>query len=111
MALPLLDCTYAISKVAFCPPSLQYRPLYFFAKYPRETTKLWNLTKLLTPKSWILTFSATLSIVIMLKRFTVVGTFLGCRTTVQDVTLVPLRYNKKKMVLKSLYLLNKMFLD
>ena len=97
MALPLLDCTYAVSKVAFCPPSLQYRPLYFFAKYPRETTKLWNLTKLLTPKSWIWTFSAIVSIIIMLKYFTFVGIFLGCRTTVQDVTLVPFRYNKKNI--------------
>ena len=111
MAVYWWQCAYRFGKVALCSPPIRYQPKYFYARYPKETTKIWKLTKLLTPKSWILTFSATLSIVIMLKRFTVVGTFLGCRTTVQDVTLVPLRYNKKNSVHKSFILLNLMFLD
>ena len=92
MAVYRFTCTYGISKVALCPPATAHYPLYFFAKYPQETTKIWNLTKLLTPTSWTWTFTAIVSIVIMLKCFTLVGIYLGCSTTVQDITLVPFRW-------------------
>ena len=84
-------CTYGRSKVALCQPAVQYLPMYFFSRFPQETTKIWNLVKLLTPTSWIWTFSSIISVVILLKCFTVIGTFLGCHTSVQDLTLVPFR--------------------
>ena len=84
-------CTYGRSKVALCPPAVTYLPYYFFTRYPLETTKLWNLINLLTPSSWIWTFSAIISIIIMLKVLTIIGSYLGCETSFQDVPLVPLR--------------------
>ena len=91
MAVFGFGCTYGRSKVALCPPAMTYEPHYFFTRYPLETTKLWNLLNLLTPTSWIWTFSSIFSIVIMLKILTVVGSYLGIETSVQDVTLVPFR--------------------
>ena len=84
-------CTYGRSKVALCPPAVTYLPYYFFTRYPLETTKLWNLINLLTPSSWIWTFSAIISIIITMKVLTVVGSYLGSETSFQDVTLVPFR--------------------
>ena len=91
MAVYGFSCTYGRMEVVNCPLTISYQPFYFFSRYPQETTKLWNLLKLLTPTSWILSFAAIISSVIMLKFLTLVGTYLGCDTSVQDVTLVPFR--------------------
>ena len=91
MAVFGFTCTYGRSKVAHCPPPINYLPHYFFTRYPQEKTKIWNLLKLLTPTSWIWTFSAIIITVLILKLFTLVGTYLGCGTSVQDITLVPFR--------------------
>ena len=91
MAVAGFSCTYGRMEVVNCPPAVTYQPFYFFTRYPLETTKLWNLLKLLTPNSWILSFAAIISSVVMLKLFTFVGVNLGCGTSVQDVTLVPFR--------------------
>ena len=85
------SCMLPMGKGHYCLPALGYAPMYFFSRYPLETTKVWNLVKLLTPISWIWTFAAIISIVIMLKCFTLIGTYLGCNTSVQDITLVPFR--------------------
>ena len=92
MAVAGVACTYERMKVALCPPAVNYFPVYFFSRYPQETTKMWNLLKLLTPTCWFCTFSSIISIIIMLKLFTLVGKFLRCNTSVQDITLVPFRY-------------------
>ena len=71
MAVPLFSNEYGVSKVAYFPPAVNYYyPLYFYAKYPDETTKIWNLIKLLTPTSWLWTFSAIVLTVVALKCFT-----------------------------------------
>ena len=84
---------FVSDKAFFNAPALVYAPWYFWTRYPLETTKVWNLFKLLTPTTWIWTFSTLISIIIMLKYFTTVGTYLGCSTSVQDITLVPFRCN------------------
>ena len=91
MAVAGFGCTYGRMEVVHCPPAISYQPFYFFTRYPLETTKLWNLFKLLTPTSWIWTFASIISSVAMLKLLTFVGVNLGCGTSVQDVTLVPFR--------------------
>ena len=68
-----------------------YAPYYLFSRYPLETTKFWNLTKLLSPKSWMWTFGSIITIIICLKIFTIAGVGIGCGTAVQDITLVPFR--------------------
>ena len=85
------SCTYERSKIALCPPAVNYYPDYFYTRYPLETTKMWNLVKLLTPISWTWTFTAIISIVMVLKYFTLSGTVLGYNTSMQDITLVPFR--------------------
>ena len=91
MAVAGFACTYERSKVVLCPPAVQYSPYYFFTRYPLEKTKVWNLLNLLSPTSWIWTFSATMSIVIVLKSFTIVGIHMQCYTSMQNITLVPIR--------------------
>ena len=89
MAIRGLGCTYKRSLVAHCPPAVEYSMFYFFTAYPPETTKIWNLLNLLSLSSWISTFFAIISVIIMLKCFTLVGTCLGCDTSLQEITLVP----------------------
>ena len=84
-------CTYERSQVAHCPPAIQFIPYYFFTRFPLEETKIWNLVKLLTPISWFWTFVSIISIVVILKLFSLVGIGLGCTSEYQDITLVPFR--------------------
>ena len=91
MAVFGFACTYERMEVAHCLPSVNYIPYNFFSRYPLETTKLWNLTKLLTPVSWVWTFAAIVSVVITMKVVTFVGIHLGCSTSMQEITLVPIR--------------------
>ena len=92
MAVAVFSCTHRRMEVVHCPPSVFYQPFYFFSRYPLETTKMWNLFKLLTPISWFWTFLSITTTVVLLKLSTIIGTHLGCPTAVQDVTLVPFRY-------------------
>ena len=70
MGVPRLACTYGRNKVTNCPPAVIYKQVYFITRFPDETTKIWNLTKLLTPTAWIWTFSAIVLTVVALKCFT-----------------------------------------
>ena len=85
-------CTYGRSKVALCPPALQYQPYYFFSRYPLKTTKLWNLKNLLTPASWFAYFITILSVIISLKLSCYVGRKLGLKMVSEEIALVPFRY-------------------
>ena len=85
-------CTYERSRVVLCPHPVHYFPMYFFSRYPLETTKMWNLFKLLTPTCWLMVFLSILSIIMMLKFFTFVANSLKkSPTTLMDITLVPIR--------------------
>ena len=86
-----LGCTYGRNKVVNCPPAVVFLPSYFFTRYPLETTKVWNLLKLLSPTSWIWTISSILIIVISLKAFSSFGIYQGCSYSSQEITLVPFR--------------------
>ena len=92
MAVYGFVCDTYKHKVAHCSPAVQFTPYYIFSRYPQETTKIWNLLKLLTPTSWFWTFLAILSMIIMLKFFTFLSIDQGFHIrTYQDITLVPLR--------------------
>ena len=78
-------------KYAWCHAYRGYRTFYLFSRYPLETTKVWNLLKLLTPISWIWTISSILTVVVCFQIFTMAGVRLGCGTKNQDITLVPFR--------------------
>ena len=84
-------CTYGRSKVALCPPAVSRGNVYFFSRYPLETTKLWNLKNLLTPTSWFAYFITIISIVISLKLSCYIGRKLGLNMVTEEIALVPLR--------------------
>ena len=87
-------CTYGRSKVALCPPAVLYQPLYFFSRYPLETTKLWNLKNLLTPMSWFAYFITIISVIIYLKLSCYVGRKLGLNMVTEEIALVPFRWQE-----------------
>ena len=71
---------------------IMYIPHFFWTGYPREKTKIWNLTKLLTPTSWILTFGSIFLVIISLKIATFVGTQLGLQPYSRELILIPFRF-------------------
>ena len=85
-------CTYGRSKVALCPPAVAYYPAYFFSRYPLETTKLWNLSNLLTPASWFAYFLTIIIIIFCLKLCCYVGRKLGLNMVTEEIALVPFRF-------------------
>ena len=87
-------CSHERNKVIHCLPAVNYKPMYFYTRYPLETTKLWNLLKLLSPTSWACTFLSIIAVVIIMKIITFIGVQLGGRASFEDVTLVPVRFNK-----------------
>ena len=89
--MPFYACTYGRSKVALCPPAVSYQPFYFFSRYPQETTILWNLKNLLTPRSWFMYFITIICIILFFKLSVYVGRKLGLNTVTEDITLVPFR--------------------
>ena len=74
-----------------CPPAVSYQPLYFFSRYPQETTVLWNLKNLLTPGSWFMYFMTIICIILYIKLSVYVGKKLGLNTITEEITLVPFR--------------------
>ena len=75
------------SYVALCPPAIEYNPYYWWSRYPPKRTKILNLTELLSPISWMLTFVSMFTIVVSLKLFTFVGTRLGLDTFTEETSL------------------------
>ena len=78
-------------KVAHFLPAVTFQPQYWWTRYPRETTKMWNLIYLFTPTSWIWTFLSIVSILITLKIFSMIGTRLGLNLLTEEITLFPFR--------------------
>ena len=91
LAVAGFACTYGRSKVALCSHALEYQPYYFFSRYPLETTKLWNLTNLLTPESWFAYFLTIITVVFFLSLSCYVGRRLGLHTITEEIALVPFR--------------------
>ena len=81
-------------KVAHFLPPVDYQPMYWWTRYPAETTKMWNLIYLFTPTSWMWTFLSIASIIIAFKIFSMIGTRLGLNLISEELTLIPFRYDK-----------------
>ena len=95
---PLLEvasCCHRVSVLTLCPPALVYATEYFFSRYPLETSKLWNLTNLLSPGSWFAYFITIIFVIISLKLSCYVGVRLGLNTITEEIALVPFRFIKK----------------
>ena len=89
-------------KVAHFLPAVRFQPMYWWTRYPHETTKMWNLIYLFTPVSWTWTFLSIASIVVSLKIFSMIGTRLGLNFVSEEITLFPFRYVCLKCKIKKL---------
>ena len=72
-------------------PLVQNEPYYWFTRYPKETTKVWNLVYLFTPTSWMWTFMSIFSVVLVMSSFTLVYKKLGMSTMTEEIILFPHR--------------------
>ena len=79
-------------KVAHFLPAVRFQPMYWWTRYPHETTKMWNLIYLFTPVSWTWTFLSIASIVISLKIASMIGERLGIILVLKEITLFPFWY-------------------
>ena len=83
--------TYGRSKVALCPHATNYQPLYWWTRYPQETTKYWNLTNLFHPEAWIWTFLTFILVTVTLKFASVLGSKIVLNIASVEVALIPFR--------------------
>ena len=86
-----LACTYGRSKVALCPHAVRYAPLYWWTRYPQETTKYWNLTDLFHPEAWMWTFLTFILVSAALKFASVLGSKIGLNVGSEELALIPFR--------------------
>ena len=71
--------------------NIAIKSIDWFTRYPKETTKVWNLVYLFTPTSWMWTFISIFSIVFVMSSFTVVYKKLEIGTMTEEIILFPYR--------------------
>ena len=92
-------CTHQRMEVVNCAPFVAYIPNYFFSRYPRQVSKLWNLLGLFTPAAWLLSFISFISVVLVLKISAVVGTkYFELKTITKEMVLNPFRQSVAKII-------------
>ena len=73
------------------PSSFGYE--YFFSRYPRETTKFWNLIYLFTPESWMWTFISIPTIIFSLYLARTLSVKIGLSgDSTEEIVLIPFRF-------------------
>ena len=66
---------------------------YFFTRYPRETTKFWNLIYLFTPESWMWTFISIPTIIFSLFLARALSVKIGLSgDSTEEIVLIPFRF-------------------
>ena len=80
-----------VSYVAYCPPTTNFVPYYWWTRYPVQKSKIFNVLNLFSPESWLCTFLVIISTVVSLKLATHVGVKLGLSTSTDDIILFPFR--------------------
>ena len=66
---------------------------YFFTRYPRETTKFWNLIYLFTPESWMWTFISIQTIIFSLYLARTLSVKIGLSgDSTEEIVLIPFRF-------------------
>ena len=66
---------------------------YFFTRYPRETTKFWNLIYLFTPESWMWTFISIPTIILSLYLARIISIKIGLSgDSTEEIVLIPFRF-------------------
>ena len=94
-------------EVVNCAPFVAYIPNYFFSRYPRQVSKLWNLLGLFTPAAWLFSFISFLSVVLVLKITAVVGTkYFDLKSMTKEMVLNPFRHGVEKIIVNFITLLS-----
>ena len=66
---------------------------YFFTRYPRETTKFWNIIYLFTPESWMWTFISIPMIIFSLYLARTLSVKIGLSgDSTEEIVLIPFRF-------------------
>ena len=66
---------------------------YFFTRYPRETTKFWNIIYLFTPESWMWTFISIPTIIFSLYLARTLSVKIGLSgDSTEEIVLIPFRF-------------------
>ena len=89
-----------------CVPMV-YGNEYFFTRYPREITKMWNLIYLFTPGSWMWTLISMVSILISFFISRAVGRKCGLgANSSEELVLFPFRFDVRSNKTKTFQLLH-----
>ena len=56
MIVPNTMCLHKEILLVHCTQTLNYEPLHWVSRYPRPTSKLWNIRDLFTPGGWAMLF-------------------------------------------------------
>ena len=81
-------CTRQRMVVAHCQV-LFFEPLYFWSRYPIETTKFWNMLELMDPPSYFFTWATLTAVVVVMKIMTKYGMRLGLTSATSEIICVP----------------------
>ena len=88
-----LGCSYHNqTKLTLCSQPTAYLPSYWWTKYPKETSKFWNLLKLLSPEAWMWTFLTFILITVTLRFASCIGNYIGINVGSEEVALIPFRW-------------------
>ena len=91
MAVFNFACFYEYSKVCLCAHAVTFYPMYWWTRYPLETTKYWNLLNLFHPEAWMWTFLTFLLVAVALKVTSSLGTILELNVRSDEVAMIPFR--------------------
>ena len=100
MAVFNFACFYEYSKVCLCAHAVTFYPMYWWTRYPLETTKFWNLLNLFHPEAWMWTFLTFLLVTVALKVTSSLGTKLELNVCSYEVV----HYQGQQVSLKSVLL-------
>ena len=97
LAVRNFACTFERSQVVLCPHAVKYVPYFFWTRFPLQRTKMWNLVRLLTPTSWLVTLIALSVTVICLKIAYLIGRKMEVPSISTEIVLCPYRYKCKQI--------------
>ena len=93
MIVPNTMCLHQEILLVHCTQTLNYEPLHWVSRYPRPTSKLWNIRDLFTPGGWA--FLLCLTPCIMIGFLHIAGVFIAQFTSTtcvkEELSLVPAR--------------------
>ena len=90
-------CRYTDIPWVHCTQAVDYQPYHWISRYPRPTSKLWNIRDLFTPGGWAFLLCLTPCIIFDFLHIAGVFMALFASTTFvkEELPLVPVRQESK----------------